>query len=88
MKMKTFIVNSAILPKEMDPAHCAMGTPKMLKDAGINDVKVRTCYCCGKDGKVVMEFEAPNKESLSNALKKIELPVESIMEAEKVTPKK
>jgi hypothetical protein len=82
--MKTVIVNSAILPKEMDPVACAMGTPKMLKTAGIKDIKVNTCYCCGKEGKIVIEFEVSSKEPLSEALKKVNLPFESIMEAKKV----
>lgn len=84
--MKEFIVNSAILPGEIDPVACAMGIPKMLRDAGVKDIHVKTCYCCDAEGKVVFEFEASNKESLSKALRKIDLPVESIMETKKVMP--
>ena len=82
--MKKFIVNSAILPEEIDPVACAMGIPKMLRDAGVKDIDVKTCYCCGAEGKVIFEFEAPSKESLSKALRKIDLPVESMMETTKV----
>jgi nitrate reductase NapAB chaperone NapD len=83
-----FLVNSAILPAGMDPMACAVGTPKMLEKAGIKNVKVKSCYCCGPEGKVVFVAEAESKESLMNALTKINLPVASIMEAEEITPKK
>ena len=84
--MKEFIVNSAILPGEIDPVACAMGIPKMLRDAGVKDIHAKTCYCCGAEGKVIFEFEASSKESLSKALRKIDLPIESIMETTKVMP--
>jgi nitrate reductase NapAB chaperone NapD len=86
--MKKFVVNSAILPASMDPMACAVGTPKMLEKAGIKNVKVKSCYCCGPEGKVVFVAEAESKESLMDALTKINLPVASIMEAEEAMPKK
>ncbi len=84
--MKTFVVNSDLMASGIDPVACAVGTPKMLKKAGIKDVKVKACYCCGPEGKAVFEFEAPSKEALSEALGKINLPFASVMEAKKVTP--
>jgi nitrate reductase NapAB chaperone NapD len=86
--MKKFIVNSAILPASMDPLACAVGTPKMLEKAGIKNVKVKSCFCCGQEGKIVFVADAESKESLMDALTKINLPIASIMEAEEVTPKK
>lgn len=84
--MKKFVVNSTIPSGGMDPVAWIMGTQKMLKDAGAEDIKFRTCYCCSAEGKVVCEFEASSKESLSEVLKKIDFPTESIMETTKVTP--
>ena len=86
--MKKFLVNSAILPATMDPMACATGTPKMLEKAGIKNVKVKSCFCCGQEGKIVFVAEAESKESLMDALTKINMPVASISEAEEVMPKK
>ncbi len=85
--MAKFIVNSAILTPNMDPLACSMGLPKMLRNKGIRDIKVVTCYCCGEHGKVVAHFEAPNKEYLSKALRAINFPAESIMEVSVLLPK-
>jgi hypothetical protein len=79
-----FIVNSGILPTQLDPTACNTAVPKKLKDAGIKDVHVRVCYCCNKDMKVVFEIDAPSKDAVAEALAKIDFPVESIMEAEKI----
>lgn len=79
-----FVVNSGILPLQMDPLSCHTAVPKLLKEAGINDVKIRTCYCCNKDKRVVFEVEATSKDFLANALQKIDFPVESIMETQKM----
>ncbi len=84
--MKKFVVNSTIPPGRMDPVAWIMGTSKMLRATGAKDIKFRTCYCCSAEGKVVCEFEASSKESLSEGLRKIDFPVESIMETIKVTP--
>jgi len=86
--MKKFLVNSAILPASMDPMACAVGMPEMLQKHGIKNVKIRSCYCCGKEGKIVFFAEAENKESLMDALTKIDMPVASVSEAEEVTLKK
>ena len=85
--MKKFIVNSAILPGSMDPKACAMGAPKMLANAGIKDAKIKSCYCCGPEGRVVFVAEAESREALLEALNKINVPVASVMEAEEVKPK-
>jgi hypothetical protein len=85
--MKKFIVNSAILPSSIDPMACAMGAPKMLANAGVKDAKIKSCYCCGPEGRVVFIAEAESKEALLDALNKINVPVASIMETEEVKPK-
>lgn len=82
--MKKFIVQSDILSQDMDPVACSMGIPIMLKNEGVDDVKVIRCYCCGEEGKTVVEFEAPSREVLSTALKKIDFPVASTMETQTV----
>ena len=86
--MKKFVVDSTIPPGKLDPIAWIMGTSKMLRDTGAKDIKFRTCYCCSAEGKVVCEFDAPNKESLSEVLRKIDFPVESIMETKKLIPEK
>jgi hypothetical protein len=78
-----FVVNSGILPMQFDPLACNTAVPKMLKDAGYKDVLVKTCYCCNTDRKVVFEVDAPSKDALAESLKKINFPVESIMETVK-----
>jgi hypothetical protein len=85
--MKKFIVNTAILPSNLDPMACAVGAPKMLMNAGVKDVKIRSCYCCGPEGRSVFVMEAETKEALLEALNKINVPVASVMEAEEVKPK-
>jgi uncharacterized protein YegP (UPF0339 family) len=82
--MKRFIVQSEILPEDMDPVACSMGIPIMLKNAGVEDVEVIRCYCCGEERKVLVEFEAPSRKDLSAALQKIDFPVWSTMETHKV----
>jgi len=81
--MKKFIVNSGILPLQIDTVSCNTAIPKMLMGAGYKNIKIKTCYCCNQDRKVVFEVDADNKDALSEALNKIEFPVESIMETEK-----
>jgi nitrate reductase NapAB chaperone NapD len=82
--MKKFVINSAILPGNMDPMACAVGAPKMLRNAGIKDAKIKSCYCCGAEGRLVFVAEAESREALLEALNKINMPVASIMEAEEV----
>lgn len=85
--MPKFIVYSAILPRETTPMACAVGTPKMLMNAGIKDVKIESCYCCGTEGKVIFVAEAETREVVLNALNKINVPVASITEIEEVKQK-
>lgn len=86
--MKKFVVNSTIPSSHLDPVAWVMGTPKMLKNKGVKDVEFKTCYCCTGDNKVICEFDAQDKDSLSNALSKINFPVDSIMETKKLKPEK
>jgi hypothetical protein len=84
--LNKFLVNSAILPRNIDPIACATGIPQMLLEKGIKNVKVKGCYSCGEEGKVVFVAEAQTKESLLEALGKINLPVASVLRAEEVKP--
>jgi hypothetical protein len=84
--MKTFVVNSAILSPTMDAKACAIGAPKMLKNAGVENVKVTSCYCCGEEGRVVFIMEGDNRDAVLEAFLKVNVPVASIMEAEEVPP--
>jgi hypothetical protein len=88
--VKRFIVYSGIPKNEIDVPACMMGTSEVLKNAGIKDVHLKTCYCCSPPDmkKVITEFEAPTKEILSVALQKIEFPVDSITEVTKLELKK
>jgi uncharacterized protein YegP (UPF0339 family) len=82
--MKRFIVQSEILPEDIDPLACSMGIPVMLKKSGVEDVEVIRCYCCEEEGKVVVEFEAPSSTRLAAALRKIDFPILSTMETHTV----
>jgi uncharacterized protein YegP (UPF0339 family) len=84
LETRRFIVESEILPEDMDPVACSMGIPTMLRNAGITDVEAIRCYCCEEEGKVVVEFEAPSVKALSNALKKIDFPIKSTMETQTI----
>lgn len=64
-----------------------MNAPKMLENAGVKDAKIKSCYCCGPEGRVVFIAEAENKEAMLKALDRINVPVASIMETEEVKPK-
>lgn len=85
--LNKFIVNSAILPEDIDPVACATGIPEMLEKQGITNVKVKSCYCCEEESKVIFVADAPNKELLFAVLAKINLPVASIMKTKEVKPK-
>jgi len=84
--MPTFVVNSAILKPQNDPKACATGAPKMLANAGIKDVKLRSCYCCSEYNRVVFAVDGPSQQRVLEVFNQINIPVESIMEAEEVTP--
>jgi ribosomal protein S11 len=84
--MKTFVVNSAILNSNTDAKACAVGAPKMLKDAGIENVKVKSCYCCGEEGRVVFIMIGDSRDAVLEAFQKVNVPVASIMETTEVPP--
>jgi hypothetical protein len=84
---KTFVVNSDI-PSSMKTNVSAwlLGTPKLLSEKGIRDVKFKNAYCCTPDMKIITEFEGPDKEAVTKALQKIELPFTAVMEATVLRP--
>jgi len=83
--MKTFVVYSDISPKiSTDPESWILGIPKMLSQAKVEDVRYKTAYCCTLDGKIIAEFEGPDKDAVSKALTKIRMPFTLVMEAMKV----
>ena len=82
--MRKFIVNTAILTPKMEPKTCAANAPSMLKNAGIKDVRLLSCYCCSSEARVIFVAEAENKEKVLEALNRINVPVASIIEAEEV----
>ena len=84
--MKKFVVNSAILTPNMDAKACAVGAPTMLKDSGVKNVKVKSCYCCSSEGRVVFIMEGESRDAVLEAFLKVNVPVASIMEAEEVAP--
>ena len=91
--MKRFIVNTKVQQSQLNTITCAIGTTKVFEKAGIKDVSLKTCYCCDPESnadvkKSLIEFEAPSKEVLEEALKKINFPVKSIDEVTKTEPAK
>ncbi len=82
--MPTYIVNSAILRPAQDPKACAIGAPKMLIRAGIQTIKLKSCYCCAEQGSVIFVVEGEDRESVLEAFNRINVPVASILEAEEV----
>lgn len=84
--MPTFIVSSAILRPIQDPKACAVGAPKMLMQAGIRNIKLRSCYCCSDYGNVVFVVDGENRGGVLDAFNRINMPVASILEAEEIKP--
>jgi len=82
--MKKFIVNSDVPADQSNMAVWISGVPKMLREAKIENVKLKTAYCCTPDRKVIAEFEGPDKATVSSALSGISMPFTGIMEATKV----
>ena len=81
--MKVFIVNTDISGSRVDSADSwtmVRGTKKMLTDSKIEDVKLKTAYCCSPDRKIIAEFHASDKQALSSALNKIGFPFSEINE--------
>jgi hypothetical protein len=56
----------------------------MLHKQKIEDAKFKTAYCCTPERKIIAEFAGPDKETVSKALSKINVPFTAIMEATKV----
>ena len=80
-----FIVNSDVpLTIKTDIVGWIKGIPELLRRERIENVKFKTAYCCTPDRKVIAEFEGPDKETVSSALTKINLPFTVVMEATKV----
>jgi hypothetical protein len=84
LKMKTFVVYSDISHLKEDAATWVAAIPKMLRDAKVAEVKYKTAYCCTLDGKLIAEFEGPDKDNVKQALTKISLPFTAVMEATKL----
>jgi hypothetical protein len=87
--MKRFIVNSTVPQIQLNRLTCIIGTTNVFERSGIKDVYLKTCYCCSPESnadveKALIEFEAPSKKALEEALKKIDFPVDSIVEVTKV----
>jgi len=87
--MKRFIVNSKVPQIQLNRLTCIIGTANIFERAGIEDVYLKTCYCCSPEAnagvqKALIEFEAPSKEALEAALQKIDFPADSIVEVTKV----
>jgi hypothetical protein len=84
--MTIFVVHTNIPDHLLLEHHQAWieAIPKLLSDAAIGDVRYKTAYCCTPDKKAILEFEGPNKSAVENALKKINLPLQSIMEARRI----
>ncbi len=59
----------------------------MLARGQIKGIDVKSCYCCSTEGRVAFIVEAPNRDTVLEALEKIDVPIASILEAEEVTPK-
>jgi hypothetical protein len=87
--MKRFIVNSTVPQIQLNRLTCIIGTTNVFERSGIKDVYLKTCYCCSPESnadveKALIEFEAPSKKALEEALKKIDFPTDSIVEVTKV----
>jgi len=82
--MKTFIVNSDVPQGQLDAARWLVGVPLVLRDSKIENVRLKTAYCCTPDRKIVAVFEGPDKETVSSAMTKIGIPFTAVMEATKV----
>jgi hypothetical protein len=87
--MKRVIVNTKVHQIQLNRLTCSIGTTNIFERAGIKDVYLKTCYCCSPESnagveKALIEFEAQSKEALESALRKIDFPVDSIVEVTKV----
>ena len=84
--MPRYLVDSAILRSGKDPKSCAEGAAKMLSKGKIKNVEIKSCYCCGKEGRVAFIIEGPDEKAvLETVQEQLDIPVASIMEVEEVT---
>ena len=86
--MPKYMVNSAILRSGKNPKACAEGAAKMLAAGKVKNVEMKSCYCCGPEGRVAFVIEAPSRDEVLEALAKLDIPVASIMETEELAMKK
>ncbi len=82
--MPTFIVSTAILRPINEPRACAIGAPKMLMNAGVRYLQIRSCYCCSDFGSVVFVVDSDSRGDILDAFNRINVPIASIMEAEEI----
>jgi hypothetical protein len=69
-----------------DPETWILSIPKMLSQAGIDNVKYKTAYCCTPDRKVICELEGPDIDGVKTALTKIGIPFTEVNEVEVLKP--
>jgi hypothetical protein len=87
--MKRFLVNSKVQQIPLNRLTCVIGTTDVFGKEEIEDVHLKTCYCCSPETnadveKALIEFEAPSKMALEGALEKIASPFDSMIEVKKV----
>jgi hypothetical protein len=83
-EMKTFVVHSDVPVGKLDVPEWVLGVPKLLAEAKLDNVRLKTAYCCTPDRKIIAEFEGPNKDAVSKALNKIGVPFTAMIEVVKV----
>jgi hypothetical protein len=84
MEKKTFIVHTDVPVGNIDVPAWVTGIPKMLSNANVEDISLRTAYCCTPEKKVIAEFQAPDEGTLKRILEKIGIPFTAIIESTKV----
>lgn len=89
IELKRFLVNSKVPQIQLNRLTCTIGKTSIFEKSEIRDVQLKPCYCSSPEEnagveKALIEFEAPSKEVLEAALKKIGFPVDSMNEVKKV----
>lgn len=60
----------------------------MLAKEKIKNIELKSCYCCGQEGRVAFVIEGPSEHDvLETVQEQLDIPVASIMEVEEVTAK-
>jgi len=84
--MTKFMVHTDILAKELSPIGFSHSVPKMLAEKQLKDVSLKNAYVCtlaichcAQERKVICDFEAPDEDTVRNALSKIGLPITAIL---------